>query len=114
LGEQRCKRIPFDEPLAVWLFNGRPDMGMRLIRDVHDALAALHRYGLETMKNDGQPCREWRLARSALLRALQDRSPAAVSEARSAIVRAAESVGALAATNRVEILLIREDDPFAP
>jgi hypothetical protein len=107
------KRVWFREPIAVWLFNGRPDLGMRLIRDVHDGLAALHRYGIENLKRDGRPCREWRIARSTLDHALQVPTPENVAAARAALVHAADRVGALAASDSYEILVLR-GEPFAP
>ncbi|NNM73539.1 hypothetical protein [Enterovirga aerilata] len=105
-------RIPFPEPVAVWLFNGQPDLGMRLIRDVHDGLAALHRYGIENLKNDGCPCREWRVARSALDEALREPTLENVSAARTALIDAAARVGALAATDGHGIFIMRRE-PFA-
>jgi hypothetical protein len=113
VSQLRIQRVYFHEPIAVWLFNGRPHQGMRLIRDVHDGLAALHRYGFETLKGSGRPFCHWGHTKSALLQALEDPRPEMVLEAREAVFHAAVRVGALAANNSFEILMLR-GEPFAP
>ena len=107
------QRVYFHEPVGVWLFKGRPDQGIRLIRDVHDGLAALHRYGIETLKCCSRSGTDWGQAQHALLHALENPRPDKVREAREAVSQAAARVGALAANDSFEILMLR-GEPFAP
>lgn len=106
-------RICFEEPVVVWLVPGRHELGMRRIRDVHDGLAALHRYGLETLRGEGGACREWRYAAATLMRARRDPNPDAVARARHALAKAAAKVGALAVPDPLAVLASR-GYAFAP
>lgn len=103
----------FDEPIVVWLELGRQDRGVRRIRDVHDGLAALHRYGIETLKREGRPCREWRRAAALLVRARSQPSTDRIRRARAALAEAATMVGALAVPDPLGVLAER-GYAFAP
>ena len=106
-------RICFDEPVVVWLVHGRHDLGVRRIRDVQDGLAALHRYGLEALRGEGRPCREWRYAAAALMRARRNPDAGSVARARLALAKAAAKVGALTVPDPLAILASR-GYAFAP
>ena len=80
---------------------------------MHDGLASLHRYGLETLKRDGCPCREWRVAAAALVRARHLPSADRLQHARKTLAAAANMVGALAAPDPLGILADR-GYAFAP
>jgi hypothetical protein len=98
------QRFYFDEPVIVWLVPDRHDLGVRRIRDLAEGLAALHRYGIETLKGDGQPCREWRTAAAALTRARREPTPHHLSSARSALMRAADKAGSLTVPDPLSVL----------
>jgi hypothetical protein len=107
------RRLYFEEPVVVWLVRDRHELGVRRVRDVHDGLAALHRYGIETLKGDGRPCREWRAAAASLLRAAKEPTPGHLARARDSLSRAAAKVGALSVPDPLGVLADRGYD-FAP
>ncbi len=107
------KRISFAEPIVVWLVPECHDLGTRRIWDVHDGLAALHRYGLERLRRGGRPCREWREAAAALSIARRYPTPNSVAHARRALGHAAEKAGALAVPDCLSMLAANGYD-FAP
>lgn len=107
------QQISFDEPVVVWLVSDRHELGVRRIRDVHDGMAALHRYGIETLKRSGSPCCEWRLAAESLVKARNEPTSEHVAGARRALSMAAAKAGALAAPDPLGILADR-GFAFAP
>lgn len=92
------QKVAFKEPVVLWLDRKRRDFGTKTIRDVHEGLAALHRFGLGDCRLDekGRPRAEWALAAAALTRARLEPSPENVEAARVALCAVARVAKALA------------------
>jgi hypothetical protein len=90
-------RLPFSSPVAVWLGTGQRGTCQRQIRDVHQAMAAMHRRGVKAFK-DVRAVRPGvcLIAASALARAHADPTPEAVANARRAFEALAKAAGILA------------------
>ena len=109
------ERIRFDEPVVVWLVPGRHALGVRRIRDVQDGRAALHRYGMENLRQtfDTEAQILWNAASRALLNAERNPRRDAIDHARAALVRVAGKAGALPCPDPLSGLIARGFD-FAP
>lgn len=92
------QKMAFKAPVVLWLDRKRPDFGTKTIRDVHEGLAALHRFGLGDCRLDekGRPRGEWAHAAAALTRARLEPCPENVEAARMALCAVARRARALA------------------
>lgn len=92
------QRMTFKEPVVLWFDRRRPDFGTKSIGNVHEGLAALHRFGLGECRLDekGLSRCEWAQAAAALTRARMDPSPENIEEARKALCIVARMANALA------------------
>lgn len=84
--------VPSHLPAAVvvWLDPRRPELGIKVVESVPDALCALHRHGLEDIIR-GHESEAWISAAGALVRADVEPSPGNLQAAYEAFLRLAKT-----------------------
>ena len=90
----------FSDPVIVWLDPARPDFGVRLIRNVPEGLAALHRHKLnDALRNENAHL--WHSAANALRRADANQTSENIQDAFEALLRLTKKVAPVPSSIRL-------------